>query len=268
MAMLDLPKQCPRQPVVRRELRFRDEHPHFRLVSDSVDRQPIDVSMVGRSTYIRWLRAFLLDRHAFDVLHKRTGLSSSKCVMLTFDPQTWNLAYFPINDDNAYDRFGQLYNVSRVLDSANTLNVTAYDEYSPLYLPATFAMTYLLGFALATCVLVHTALYHGRSLINGMKKIRMEPDDIHAKLMRNYPEVPDWWYFLFFVGFFLLMVVVVEVCEGTAILFVFLIFSPQVWHTTVPVWALLLAVFLPVLYMLPSGFIYAMTGQGVRVFSC
>ena len=144
-------------------------------------------------------------------------LPLSKPVMLTLDSQTWNLAYFPINDDNAYDRFGAYYNVTRVLDSSNRLNVTAYDEYSPLYLPATFAMTYLLAFTLATCVLVHTVLYHGRSLINGMKKIRVEPDDIHAKLMRNYPEVPDWWYGLFFIVFFLLMVLVVEVRESTAI---------------------------------------------------
>ncbi|KAF8435078.1 OPT oligopeptide transporter protein-domain-containing protein [Boletus edulis BED1] len=167
---------------------------------------------------------------------------------LLYYTNTWNLAYFPINDNNPYDRFGQYYNVSRVLDSSNHLNATAYNEYSPLYLPATYAMTYLLAFALSTCVLVHTALYHGRSLINGMKRMRVEPDDIHAKLMRNYPEVPDWWYIVFFVGFFLLMVVIVEV-----------------WHTTVPVWALLLAAFLPVLYVLPSGFIYAMTGQGISL---
>ena len=76
--MLDLPKQCPDQPDVRRELRFRHEHPHFRLVSDSVDRQPTDVSMVGRSAYVRWLRDFLLDRRARDVLHKRTGSSFVK----------------------------------------------------------------------------------------------------------------------------------------------------------------------------------------------
>ncbi|KAI9568837.1 OPT oligopeptide transporter protein-domain-containing protein [Boletus coccyginus] len=167
---------------------------------------------------------------------------------LMYYTNTWNLAYFPINDDNPYDRFGQYYNVTGVLDSSDRLNVTAYNEYSPLYLPATYAMTYLLAFALATCVLVHTVLYHGRSLINGMKKIRVEPDDIHAKLMRNYPEVPDWWYFFFFVTFFLLMVLVAEV-----------------WDTSVPVWALLLSVFLPVLYVLPSGFIYAMTGQGISL---
>jgi OPT family small oligopeptide transporter len=167
---------------------------------------------------------------------------------LMYYTNTWDLAYFPINDDNTYDRFGKYYNVSRVLDSSNRFNATAYNEYSPLYMPATYAMTYLLAFALSTCVLVHTILYHGRSVLNGFKRIRVEPDDIHAKLMRNYPEVPDWWYVLFFVGFFLMMVVIVEV-----------------WHTTVPIWALLLAAFLPVVYVLPSGFIYAMTGQGISL---
>jgi hypothetical protein len=180
--------------------------------------------------------------------------------------QTWNLAYFPLNDSNPYDRFGAIYNVSYVLDADKRFNLTAYQEYSPLYLPATYAMTYMLAFALSTCVLVHTILYHGRSLLNGIKKIRVEQDDIHAKLMRNYPEVPDWWYVVCFVGFFFLMVVVVEVRA-----FPFhmplgmLIGRLQVWHTSVPVWALLLSVLLPIVYVLPSGFIYAMTGQGVCV---
>jgi hypothetical protein len=31
-----------------------------------------------------------------------------------------------------------------------------------------------------------------------------------------------------------------------------------------PVWALCLSILLPVIYVLPSGFIYAMTGQAVR----
>jgi hypothetical protein len=176
-----------------------------------MDWQSIDVSVVGGGTYIFWLRSLLLDYHPGDVLHKRMGLLHLSFVVLIYPTQTWDLAYFPLNDDNPYDRLGQYYNVSRVLDSSNRFNLTAYNEYSPLYLPATYAMTYLLAFALSTCVLVHTALYHGRSLLNGMKKIRSEQDDIHAKLMRNYPEVPDWWYIVFFVGFFLMMVVVVEV---------------------------------------------------------
>lgn len=80
-------------------------------------------------------------------------------------------------------------------------------------------MTYLLAFALSTCVIVHTLLYHGRTLLNGFKKIKVEADDIHAKLMRNYPEVPDWWYGASFCLFFALAIVAVEVCFVDALVF-------------------------------------------------
>ncbi|EIN06776.1 OPT oligopeptide transporter [Punctularia strigosozonata HHB-11173 SS5] len=160
----------------------------------------------------------------------------------------WKLSYFPISANDPYDRFGNTYNVTRVLQTDDTFNRTAYDEYSPLYLPASYAITYLAAFALMTCVIVHTLLYHGHSLLNGVKRISVEKDDIHAKLMRNYPEVPDWWYGAAFVFFFALAVVAVEV-----------------WHTSVPVWSLVLAVLLPVVYVLPSGFIFAMTGQGITL---
>jgi len=78
--------------------------------------------------------------------------------------------------------------------------------------------------------------------------MKVEPDDIHAKLMRNYPEVPDWWYLMVFVGCFSMAIVAVEV-----------------WHTSVPIWILMLAVLIPSIYVLPGGFIYAMTGQGISV---
>ncbi|KAJ7339942.1 OPT oligopeptide transporter protein-domain-containing protein [Mycena albidolilacea] len=161
---------------------------------------------------------------------------------------TWSLAYFPISANIPYDRFGNQYNITHVLTLQDTFNATAYGEYSPLYLPATYAMTYLLAFALSTCVIVHTLLYHGRSLLNGVKKMRVESDDIHAKLMRSYPEVPDWWYMLSFCVFFSLAII-----------------SMEVWHTQVPVWALVLSVALPIIYILPSGFIYAMTGQEITL---
>ena len=35
-----------------------------------------------------------------------------------------------------------------------------------------------------------------------------------------------------------------------------------------PVWALVLSVMLAIVYVLPSGFIYAMTGQGVCIVVC
>jgi len=147
-----------------------------------------------------------------------------------------------------YDKYGDEYNVTRVLTTDDKFDMDAYNNYSPLYIPATLAMTYLLAFMLATCLLVHTLLYHGRTLLNGFKRMKVEKDDIHAKLMRNYPEVPDWWYGVAFVTFFACAIIAMEV-----------------WKTGVPVWALLLSVLLPVVYVLPSGFIFAMTSQTVGV---
>lgn len=72
-------------------------------------------------------------------------------------------------------------------------------------------MTYVLALALFTCVITHTVLYHGRNIWYGMRKVKTEPDDIHAKLMSVYPEVPDWWYLSVFVLFFVVAIILVEV---------------------------------------------------------
>jgi len=125
---------------------------------------------------------------------------------------TWHLSHFPIFSSLPFDRFGEQYRIQDILVSGGaSLNETAYLEYSPLYMPAGWVVTYLLAFSVSTAVVVHTILYHGGALLSGLKRMRVEKDDIHAKLMRNYPEVPDWWYAVAFVLFFLLAVVAVEV---------------------------------------------------------
>ena len=109
-------------------------------------------------------------------------------------------------------------------------------------------MVYFLAFTMATALLTHTILYHGKSLIDGIKRVRVEEDDIHAKLMKHYPEVPDGWYATLGFSFFVVGVVAVEV-----------------WPTKMPVYALALSVLLPALYMLPCGFIFAITSQGLQI---
>ncbi|GBE78395.1 Glutathione transporter 1 [Sparassis crispa] len=161
---------------------------------------------------------------------------------------TWDLAYFPLMSSNLYDRHGHLYNVTRVLDANNQFNETLYDNYSRLYLPATYAIAYLTAFALSSCAVVHTILYHAPTILRGIKRSRVEKDDIHAKLMRAYPEVPDWWYALVFLSCFSLALI-----------------ANEVWHTGVPFWFLILAVLIPSLYIVPSGYVFAVTGQVITI---
>lgn len=47
---------------------------------------------------------------------------------------TWYSWYLPMSDSNTYDNTGKLYDVSRILSADYTLDVDAYNNYSPLFL--------------------------------------------------------------------------------------------------------------------------------------
>lgn len=160
----------------------------------------------------------------------------------------WHTAFLPISVIQAADRFGSTYDVFNILTPEITLNKTAYAEYSPIYLSASYCVTYMVAFALSTALLVHTALYHGPRIYRAILNIKTEADDIHYKLMKMYPEVPDWWFLALF-----------------AVVFVFAVISIEVYHTELPVWGYLISVLLPFIYIIPTAFIYAMTSQQITI---
>jgi len=109
-------------------------------------------------------------------------------------------------------------------------------------------MVYLLAFTMSTALLVHTVLYHSRMIYKGVKRMQVEDEDVHAKLMRAYPEVPDSWYASICLAFFMMAIVTIEV-----------------WSTEMPVWALALSVLIPALYLIPCGIIFAVSSQGTNI---
>jgi hypothetical protein len=119
-----------------------------------------------------------------------------------------------MSSTSAYDRFGSSYDVRLILDSTSTtphLNETAYLSYSPLYMPATYATVYSLAFMVSTAAIVHTVLWHGKSVWDRARRVRVEEEDVHCKLMRYYPEVPDWWYWSVLMSCSALGMVMIEV---------------------------------------------------------
>jgi hypothetical protein len=46
----------------------------------------------------------------------------------------WYSQYLPMSDSSTYDNTGRHYNVSRILSADYTLDVDAYNNYSPLFL--------------------------------------------------------------------------------------------------------------------------------------
>ena len=150
----------------------------------------------------------------------------------------------PLNSSNSYDRFGNNYDILKIVSNRTELDTAAYENYSPLFLSATYLVLFLTGFAASTAVLVHTLLYHGKALWKGIRHFKTEEDDIHAKFMKRYKEVPEWWYASVGLSTFAIAVISVEV-----------------YDSGLPVWALIVSIAIPIVYILPSGFIYAMTGS-------
>ncbi|KAM0750063.1 OPT superfamily oligopeptide transporter [Meredithblackwellia eburnea MCA 4105] len=161
----------------------------------------------------------------------------------------WYTGYLPISTSGVFDRFGASYNTTAVINvGTKSLNETAYQEYSPLFLPISYAMNYGLACALTTALITHTALYHGPDIWRRLKGMRKEEEDIHIKLMRNYKEVPEWWYMLYLAGF-------VATAVATVVH----------WETEMPVWGLVVSLLFGALYVLPGGFVYAMTTQQITL---
>ncbi|KAG9007731.1 hypothetical protein FRB90_009235 [Tulasnella sp. 427] len=107
---------------------------------------------------------------------------------------TWDTGHLPIMGWSAYDRFAQPYDLDRVLSPGKTLNVTAYEQYSPVYIPISFVMTYLVAFIFTSAVIVAIALEYGTEILKVMRSEDVEDDDVHAQLMKTYAEVPRGWY--------------------------------------------------------------------------
>ena len=67
-------------------------------------------------------------------------------------------------------------------------------------------------------------------------------EDVHARIMSRYPQVPSWWY----AGLFCLTL-------ATSIAAI------RAYPTDLPVWALLIAILVAGIMVLPVGLIQAMT---------
>jgi OPT oligopeptide transporter protein len=123
-----------------------------------------------------------------------------------------------------------------------TLDEALYKAYSPLFLSTTFGFSYALCFGSLTAVLAHTVLFHSKQLLDKFRSATDHEKDVHSRLYRKYPEVPDWWYITLFI---IMMVFSIMVCE--------------VWDTKLPWWGFLVTQLIPFVFTLPIGIVQAIT---------
>ncbi|KAK3821392.1 MAG: OPT oligopeptide transporter protein-domain-containing protein [Benniella sp.] len=141
---------------------------------------------------------------------------------------------------------GKPFSIKDVLNQDFTLNETLYEAGPPANMAPMYALTFLVSFiALAGCC-SHVACFHGAEIWRNWKRaVGSEEEDIHTKMMKIYPEVPQLWYAIFYI---IMAALACVVCE--------------VYGTQLPWYGLLLALFVGWALTLPIGVMNAITGFG------
>lgn len=150
-------------------------------------------------------------------------------------------SYLPISSSTIFDNKGNEYNGSRVLDAATmSLNETAYQNYSPPFLAATYAIGYGTSYAVLSSSIVYVFLYHGRDILEIFKG--KQKKDVHVREMEKYKPVPKWWYLL-------LTIIVYAITIGIM----------ERYKTDWPVWGITIALLMVAVFIIPVGIVYART---------
>ncbi|KAF9081504.1 hypothetical protein BGX23_000801 [Mortierella sp. AD031] len=139
--------------------------------------------------------------------------------------------------------------LNNILGTRPSADLSAQEKYKagePANMVPIYAIGFMVSFmGLAGCAF-HVAFFHGGEIWRTWKRIVDDPDeDIHTKMMKVYPEVPQLWYAVFYVLMAALSCVIWEH-----------------YGTQLPRYDLLLALFIGCVLTLPIGVMNAITGYG------
>ncbi|KAF9912353.1 hypothetical protein EC991_011045 [Linnemannia zychae] len=142
---------------------------------------------------------------------------------------------------------GTAFRVQDFLNPDFTINEELYEAagdtatMTPMY-----AMGFFFSFAALTACLSHVCLFHGDTILKSWRSTRGDKDeDIHTKLMRSYPEIPQLWYAAFYV---VMLGLSMMVCE--------------VYNLQLPWWGMIVACAFGWLLTMPICAMTAVTGYG------
>ncbi|KAK5190926.1 hypothetical protein LTR99_000130 [Exophiala xenobiotica] len=184
--------------------------------------------------------------------------------------------YLPILSSAVFDNAGKPYDVSKILTADFLFDKVAYDNYSKVYLPITYVLSYGVQFASLSALLTHTTCWHGRDILRQSKQafnekqqkpgiayqavpnrdddytihrvdsqtIQAGGEDVHNRLMKRYDDVPMVWYALTFV---------VMLAVG--------MFVVEYYPVHLPWYGLLMALGITTVLFIPVGIVMAITNQ-------
>ncbi|KAF9277882.1 hypothetical protein BGZ74_003231 [Mortierella antarctica] len=159
-----------------------------------------------------------------------------------YDAKIFNYPLTP----SLYYMNGTAFKINSVLNKDFTLNEEKYAAGPKVTMTPMYALIFLYSFiALGSCI-SHIICFHGADMWKTWKSaINSTDEDIHQKMMKVYPEVPQMWYAILYVVMLALSMVAVEV-----------------YKLQLPWYGLLFAAAIAWILTLPIGAMTAITGTG------
>ncbi|KAJ8097257.1 OPT oligopeptide transporter protein-domain-containing protein [Lipomyces tetrasporus] len=196
----------------------------------------------------------------FSVMNKYAGMFFSSFLLLGMYWTNYKFtAYLPPNSNDVYDKYGDSFDVGRVMDENKLLNVTAYRTYSPLYISMGGILQTSAFFMVCTLSLSYVLLTERKRIWQVTKQtyqqfrhpraasVSAASGDPLTRGMDQYKTVPDWWFAVIFL-----------------VSFAFLVIAITVYPTNVPIWSVIVIMILAFVVLIPGTFIYATTGYAYR----
>lgn len=167
--------------------------------------------------------------------------------------------YIPINTNQLWANNGEPWKVSKILTSEQRIDEAAYKLYSPPYWSAGNVVSYGTFFMTYTALVVYSILNYGQMFIYSLKSFWAgfskvgraldRFDDRFSRAQRKYLEVPEWWFLIALVGSLSMAIALVE----------------KYSFTNTPVWTIFLGVGLSLIFIIPTGYLYALTGSQITI---
>ncbi|KAI3842416.1 hypothetical protein MKW92_022590 [Papaver armeniacum] len=158
----------------------------------------------------------------------------------------YNAKTFPIFSSHLFTAKGEIYNISAIVNNKFEIDMPKYQEQGHINLSMFFALTYGFGFATIASTLTHVGFFYGREIYERFRLSYKGKMDIHTRLMKRYPEVPNWWFHVLLAA-----TVVVSLLLCTVL-------KDQV---QMPWWGLIFSCALAFIFTLPISIITATTNQ-------
>ena len=193
----------------------------------------------------------------FSIVQKYIGglLGGLSILGIYYNNLSWT-AYLPLNSNAAFDNTGKTYNISSVLGDDGLINVQKYLKYGPPYYSAAMMLEqggwYTTYVMILTYVFVRNWTSISKQARNFWTSIQTGTptldayDDAHCRLMRVYPEAPDWWF---------LVVLVSSIAFG--------ILAATLWPTNTPWWSVLCVTGVSAAFAIPTALLNATANVAV-----